>query len=410
MKVVQINTVSGTGSVGRIAADLYQINKKAGNKPYIAFGRGEADSLLDTYKIGNGRDFIGHVIKNFFRGEGGFGSIKQTEIFLKWLDEIKPDLIHLHNIHGFYLQVETLFSYIKEKNIPVVWTFHDCWPFTGHCAYFDYANCGKWSTSEGCHQCPIHRSAYPYALFKDNSKSAFFRKKECFVGVKNLTIVTPSKWLAELVRKSFLKAYPIKVIYNGIDLKTFVCKQQAETEKVILGVANIWEKRKGLNYFEKLAKHLPKGYRICLVGVNEKQKRTLLRKFPNGAIEPVTRTENTEQLAELYRKAVVYVNATLEDNFPTTNIEALASGTPVITFATGGSPEAVNSSCGIVAKQGDFDALLAACKHVIDVLEGGTKQYLYSPKACRARAVIFDKNERFYEYIKLYNKMLGITD
>lgn len=409
MKVVQINTVCGTGSVGRIAVDLYQITKKEGNAPYIAYGRGEADSLLNAYKIGNGRDFIGHVMKNFLLGESGFGSKKQTVRFLRWLDEIQPDLIHLHNIHGFYLQVESLFSYIKEKNIPVVWTLHDCWSFTGHCAYFDYANCKKWNTSEGCHQCPIHRSAYPYALLKDNSKAAFLRKKECFTGVKNLTIVTPSQWLAELVKHSFLKEYPVKVIYNGIDLNTFACKQQSEMEKMILGVANIWEKRKGLLYFEKLASNLPKGYHICLVGVSKKQKRFLLKKFPNGEIEPITRTKNVKQLAQLYRKAAVYVNATMEDNFPTTNIESLASGTPVITFATGGSPEAVDSSCGIVVEKGEFPALLEACRRMIEEIESG-RQSMFLPKACRMRAEMFDKSDRFYEYIQLYNKILGVTD
>lgn len=409
MRILQVNTVCGTGSVGRITVDLYEVCQKAGHAPYIAYGRGDSSSKVASYKIGSKKDFYEHVLKNFFQGEGGFGSVKKTELFLQWMDQIQPDLIHLHNIHGFYLNVEKLFAFIKKKNIPVVWTLHDNWPFTGHCAYFDYAGCDKWKT--GCESCPIHRKAYPYAIFKDNSKNAYERKKQCFQGVEKLTIVTPSKWLGDLVKESFLKEYPVKVIPNGIDLEKFRLMDEVKKKKVILGVANVWEARKGLPYFERLAENLPKGYVIKLVGVSKRQKRRLLRKFSQGEMIPITRTESIEELAVLYNEARVYVNATLEDNFPTTNLEALACGTPVVTFQTGGSPEAINSSCGKVVKKGDFDRLLTAIKEVlftVEEQEGQKEQagYLYSRKACRARAYTFQKEERYGEYLKLYEQML----
>lgn len=408
MRILQINTVSGTGSVGRIAVDLYRTCEKAGHVPYIAFGRGKATEQTAAYKIGSRLDFYQHVLKNFFQGESGFGSVKKTEAFLEWVEQINPDLIHLHNIHGFYLNVEMLFAFLKKKHIPVVWTLHDSWAFTGHCAYFDYAGCDKWK--QGCESCPIHRSAYPYAIFKDNSKSSYLRKQQCFQGVEKLVVVTPSKWLGELVKESFLKEYPVKVIPNGIDLEKFRPMEGTEKKRVILGVANVWEPRKGLPYFEKLAEHLPEGYIIKLVGVSKSQERKLLRKFPKGEIIPVTRTESLEELAVLYNEASVYVNATLEDNFPTTNLEALACGTPVVTFETGGSPESINPTCGKIVKKGNFDRLLAAIEEVLSVVEEQKQEperagYLYSQKACRVRACTFQKEERYGEYLKLYEQM-----
>lgn len=410
MRILQINTVCGTGSVGRIAVDLYEVCEKAGHAPYIAYGRGGASSKVASYKIGSKPDFYKHVLKNFFKGEGGFGSVEKTEQFLHWMDQIKPDLIHLHNIHGFYINIEMLFAFIKEKDIPVVWTLHDNWPFTGHCAYFDYAECTKWKT--GCESCSIHRTAYPYAIFKDNSKNAYARKKQSFQGVKNLTIVTPSNWLKDLVKESFLQEYPVKVIFNGIDLEKFNIMENVEKKKVILGVANVWEARKGLTYFEQMAGRLPEDYVIKLVGVSKSQKKKLLRKFPGGEIVPITRTENVEELAALYNEATVYVNATLEDNFPTTNLEALACGTPVVTFQTGGSPESLNPSCGKIVKKGDFEKLLDAIEDVIAIVEEQQNNpeqagYLFSRKACRARAYTFQKEERYGEYLKIYEQMFA---
>ncbi|MBE5881082.1 MAG: glycosyltransferase [Lachnospiraceae bacterium] len=413
MKIVQVNTVVGLGSVGRICVDLYDTLQKAGHEPYVATGRGKLDKRFQGYEIGNKWDFGCHVMKNFFQGKSGFGSAKVTEEFIAWLEQIKPNIIHLHNIHGFYLQTELLFDYLKKADIPVIWTLHDCWPFTGHCAYFDYIGCEKWCLG-GCYDCKVHAKVYPYALFKDNTEKNYAAKKAAYTGVKNLTIVTPSRWLAELVKKSFLKEYPVEVIPNGINLGVF-CPDDKKVESTtgaenaepvrekektytVLGVANRWEERKGLIYFEKLAETLPENYRIKLVGVDRRQAKKLRRKYKNGKIIPICRTANVGELVQLYREADVYVNATLEDNFPTTNLEALACGTPVITFSTGGSAESLSQACGVVVPKGDIQALIENVRMVCE-------KKPFTLQACRARALAFDRNARYKDYISLYREV-----
>lgn len=414
MKILQVNTVARGSSVGRIMVDLYETIKESGNEARIAVGREPFPDGYEGILIGNKGDFYRHVMKNFFQGEAGFGSEDVTRKFLAWVDREKPDLIHLHNIHGFYIQTELLFAYIKKRNIPVVWTLHDCWSFTGHCAYYDFAACDKWKT--GCDNCIHHAKVYPYALFKDNSMDAYIRKRKAFCGVKNLTIVTPSRWLKGQVEQSFLKEYPVRVIPNGVDLEVFALEGkaagkaaeplggqeknggQSSEDKIILGVANIWELRKGLVYFERLAGDLPENYRIRLIGVTKRQKKELSRKYGEKIIA-MGRTSSAEELAEAYRNASVYVNATLEDNFPTTNLEALACGTPVVTYATGGSGEAVSEDTGIVVQRGNYDALKEA---VVKAAEGA-----FDREACRRRAEQFDKNIRYQEYLELYREILG---
>ena len=412
MKILQVNTVIRSGSVGRITADLYETIKASGNEARVAVGREPFPEDMDGILIGNKGDFYRHVMKNFFLGEAGFGSADVTRRLLAWMEKEKPDLIHLHNIHGFYLQVELLFDYIKKRNIPVVWTLHDCWSFTGHCAYYDYAACDKWK--EGCNNCIHHAKVYPYALFKDNSIDAYKRKRTAFCGVKNLTIVTPSHWLKGQVEQSFLKEYPVKVIPNGINLEVF-CPQemkvkeaasaegecnsaQKKDKKIVLGVANIWEHRKGLSYFEKLANDLSDEYQIQLIGVSKKQKKELDKKY-KGKIKAIMRTSSVEELAEAYRTADVFVNATLEDNFPTTNLEALACGTPVVTYATGGSGESVTEKTGIVVQRANYQALLLA---VVKACVDGA----FDSAECRKRAEEYDKHKRYEEYLKLYREIL----
>ncbi len=406
MRIVEINTVCDTGSTGRIAAGVARIAKQRGHEAFFAYGRGKHPADIQGYKIGNKGDFVIHVLLNFLRGKSGFGSLRVTKKFLRWLDIIHPDVLHLHNLHGFYINVELLFEYIKERNIPVVWTLHDCWPFTGQCAHFDYVGCNKWRT--GCYNCPIYRTEYPYSLFCDNSKGNYDKKRGIFSGVNTLTIVTPSEWLSSLVKESFLKNYKIQIINNGIDLIRFrvmnpddgtlerlrVRYSIKKDRRIVLGVANVWTERKGLDSFYQLANNLPMEYLIILVGIKGRVARTIRSGYANRIIG-IERTESIDELVCWYNIADVFVNPTLEDNFPTTNIEALACGTPIITYNTGGSPESVDSQCGIVVNKGDIIGLLNA----VDSLSGRKKEMSH---ICRQKAIQqYDGKKQLAQYIDL---------
>lgn len=397
MKVLQVNTVCGTGSVGRIALDLYHVIEEKGSECLIAYGRGNAPDDIKSIKMNSKIDFYGHVMYNFVTGANAFASTHCTKELMKEIDKYNPDIIHLHNIHGFYLNVELFFSYLKKRDKPVIWTLHDCWSFTGHCAYFDYVQCDKWKT--GCNHCEQYRSAYPYGLLHDNSVNNYKKKKKAFSGLNQLTIVTPSEWLKNYVKQSFLKDYPIKVIYNGIDLQQFkpvignrTYHYYEKDKYIVLGVANMWEPRKGLKYFEQLADMLSEEYKIIIVGLSEKQ----LKELP-PRIVGVSKTKNVKELAQLYSVANVYVNTTLEDNFPTTNIEALACGIPVITFATGGSVESVDEECGMIVPKGDIVKLKSAIEHVCN-------NSSYTEK-CLKKSKQYNKDDRFEEYMNLYKKV-----
>jgi glycosyltransferase involved in cell wall biosynthesis len=264
-------------------------------------------------------------------------------------------------------------------------------------------------------------TAYPYAIFKDNTRWNFAAKKQAYTGVPNLTIVTPSHWLAGLVKQSFLQDYPVAVIPNGINLEQFApsetpdgsaqeqpasaamsggkgTEQPAPGKKLVLGVANQWEERKGLPFFLWLVENLPENYVVELVGLNKRQYRRLKKQFPNERLIPITHTKNVQELAALYRAADVYVNATLEDNFPTTNLEALACGTPVITFATGGSVESVTDTCGVIVPKGDKRRLLEAVRNVAE-------KQPFRAEDCRAQALNYDRKDRYTEYVALYDRV-----
>lgn len=388
MRILQINTVVNSGSTGRIAEDIGITLMENGHESYIAYGRGDRPSQSELIKIGSQLDVYQHGIKTLLFDKHGLGSTKATKTFVKKIDEIQPDVIGLHNIHGYYLNYKVLFQYIKTKQIPVLWTFHDCWPFTGHCTFFDSVDCKKWQTH--CEQCPIIKN-YPKAL-KDRSYLNFEDKKEAFNNVKNLTIVTPSKWLSKNVKKSFLNGYAVEVIHNGIDLDTFKPDKRLphEDENLILGVASTWDARKGLNDFVQLRQKLAENYQIVLIGLSAKQVKDL----PHG-IKGIERTENVSALVDWYNKATVFVNPTYVDNFPTTNIEALACGTPVITYNTGGSPEAICGETGRVVEKGNIKGLSEAIHRV--------EKSNYIAKKCRERAVkFFNRESRYLDYLNLY--------
>ncbi|MEH7225241.1 glycosyltransferase, partial [Bacillus sp. JJ1566] len=284
---------------------------------------------------------------------------------------------------------------------PVVWTLHDCWPFTGHCAYFDYVNCNKWIT--GCENCP-QKNSYPASSLRDNSKNNYLMKKNLFNGVKNLTIVTPSEWLANIVKKSFIKSYPVEVINNGIDLNVFKPTSSTFREShglldkfILLGVANVWDKRKGLEYFLEISKKLKDDEIIVLVGLKDQQIKSL----PKNIIG-ISKTDSPHELAQIYSACDIFINPTLEDNFPTTNLEALACGTPIITFNTGGSVESVDEDCGFVVTKGAIKEILEK-KDIIK--EKGKHNYFTN---CINKSINnYDKNDKFAQYIELYKKVIS---
>lgn len=396
MKILLINTVYNTGSTGKICAHLYEHSQKSGHIPYIGYGRNFCSNVPNSYLIGNKIDFFFHVLSNFFRGNSGFASAHVTKKFLKWVNTIHPDIIHLHNIHGFYINIPLLFNYIKTKNTPIVWTLHDCWPLTGQCAHFDFIQCDKWKVQ--CQHCPQFRNAYPYSLFKDNSFHNYLNKCNNFQGIPNLTIVTPSYWLANMVKQSYLSHYPTTIIPNGIDLAIFQPTKSFCSPQYILGVANVWNIRKGLPFFIELSELLDETLSIILIGVTALQKNKI-EKQTKHKIKCITHTNNQKELAAYYSNALALVNPTLEDTFPTTNLEALACGTPVITFDTGGSPEAISDDCGIVVKEKTSKALFQA----IMSLKNNTK---ISSITCRQKALEYGSEAKYDQYIKLYESII----
>lgn len=400
MKVLQINSVFKYGSTGRIVKDLMDNLEEKNHTCMVAYGRGEKESCVRIFNISLNIEVNLHGIISRITDKHGFYSKMATKRLIKKIREYNPDIIHLHNLHGYYINLEILFNYLKEENKSVVWTLHDCWAFTGHCSHFDFIKCDKWMKK--CFKCPQQKN-YPKSLVFDNSEWNFQMKKKIFSGLSNMIIVTPSRWLNELVKKSFLSEYPTQVIHNGIDLDIFKPKEgifrakyKLENKFIILGVANVWNDRKGLEIFLELSKKIDENSIIVMVGLSKKQKRSLP---PN--IIGICRTNNINELVEIYSDADVFINPTLEDTFPTTNIESIACGTPVITFNTGGCSEIIDDSCGKVIEK-NFNILLKSIKNI-------SKKDLYK-KRCLDKAKKFNKFDKFDEYIKIYEMIGGALD
>ena len=391
MKVVQINSVCASGSTGKICASVSGILTEKGIENYILYAYGESD-FPAAQKYMSSNEIKTEALKAKLSGNYGFQSKSATRRLTALLDSISPDIVQLHNLHSHNVNLEELFRYFKQRRTKLAWTFHDCWAFTGYCMYYDLVNCEKWKTR--CGSCPVRKH---YSWIFDNSGSLHQKKKELFSGL-DLTIVTPSQWLAQQVGQSFLSGYDVRVIYNGIDLSAFrpidsdFRKDRGLEDKfVILGVAFVWEKRKGIDAFIALSKRLdPKRYTVVLVGTND----ALDKELPEQIVK-IHQTKNQQELAQIYSAADVFVNPTREDNFPTVNIEALACGTPVITFRTGGSPECMDEASGVVVDCNDIDALVRETERVC-------LQKPFSRSDCVRRAKAFDRNERYSEYVKLY--------
>ncbi|MBQ9254225.1 MAG: glycosyltransferase [Bacteroidales bacterium] len=390
-KIVQINATSGRGSTGKICTAISKLLDKEGVENYVLYslaGDDRPNSICFSWEPIRKLQAFGEKLF----GNYGFGAWFTTWNLLRILRKINPTIIHLHNIHSHDVHLGMLFHYIEEHNIKVFWTFHDCWAFTGYCMYFDMVQCEKWTIS--CKNCPRKKE---YSLLWDLSDTNLKKKSES-VKKANLTVITPSRWLKELAIKSILKPTKITTINNGVNLSLFTKTVsdlrntwKCQNKIIVLGVANIWEERKGLDIFLRLHKDLaPEKYQIVLVGTTERVDKLL----PPGIIS-IHRTSSVTELAQIYTTADVLVNPTREDNFPTVNIEALACGTPVVTFDTGGSPEMLSEGTGIIVPSNDYIGILNAIEEL---------KVWGAPEMCIKQSLSYDENRKFNDYVNLYKQ------
>lgn len=398
MRVALINSVCGIRSTGRIMAQLASAVENAGGESLMIYGRETVPTALKqkAFRMESELGVRLHALQARIFDSAGFGSKWATGRLLARLDAFRPDVLHLHNLHGYYIHLPTLFAYIKQKKIPTVMTLHDCWTFTGHCSHYDYVGCQKWRT--GCAGCP-QKGEYPTSWWLDRSSQNYERKRACFLGVEKLILVTPSAWLAEECKQSFLRQYPVEVIHNGIDLFSFKptdgdLRQRfgLEHKKILLAVASAWEDgRKGFDDVVQLAGILPDDCQVVMVGVAEKQKKTLPRN-----VLGITRTNDVKELAQWYTAADVFINPTYEDTYPTVNLEAIACGTPVVTYPSGGSTEAVISGVtGYVTERQDVAQLAKMSLCAMELKEKMSGRY----------AEAFDNGLFAQNYLSLYRKL-----
>ena len=405
-KLLQINPVIRTNtSTGRIMQEIGELAMANGWESYIAYSGGRDGIRPCKSKlmpVGGKLDVAFHGLWTRLTDRHGLASWAATKKFIQEIEALKPDVIHIHNIHGYFLNYKLLFDYLQKVDIPVVWTIHDCWLYTGHCYYYSSVGCDRWKNE--CGNCP-QKKAFPTSWFLDNSAKNYKAKSESFNSIKDKLIIAPvSKWIRDEMSHSFLKDCNYQVIHNGIDLEVFDVQEddKAIREKyglgnkhIILGLASIWCKEKGWDDFVEMSKMLNEDEVIVMVGVNESQ----MEQLPKNIVG-IKRTENVRQLAELYSAAVAFVNPTWQDNYPTVNLEAIACGTPVVTYRTGGSVEAVTEKTGYVVEQGDVNGLLDAVRQIE---RKGKLQYIAE---CRAYALAnFRKEDRYTDYLKLYENI-----
>lgn len=405
-KLLQINPVIRINtSTGRIMQEIGELAIQNGWESYVAYSM-ERDGIKPCSSrlipVGSFMSTAWHGIETRIMDRHGLASDTATGEFVERIEELRPDIIHIHNIHGYFLNYKILFEYLSQCGIPVVWTVHDCWLYTGHCYYYSYVGCDKWQT--GCHDCP-QKKEFPASFFMDRSKRNYEDKKAAFTSVPydKMIFVPVSEWIKGEMKKSFLKDYRFRVIHNGINTDVFnvyddadVCRKYNLHDKhIFLGVASIWSREKGLDDFIKMAGMLKDDEVIVLVGLKEKEKKLL----PEGIVG-ISRTENVKQLAELYSAADAFLNPTWQDNYPTVNLEAIACGTPVVTYRTGGSIEAITDMTGKIVERGDVDAMLKAAR---EIKENGKDCYT---KVCRKFAEEnFRKEDRYMDYIHLYDEL-----
>lgn len=400
MKILIVNAVCGNGSTGRICTDLHDMLIQKGHSSMVAYAHGNPMRIVpeDTYRINNVKGYYIHNAISRITDRAGFYSKKATRQFIDFIKSYKPDLIHLHNLHGYYINIELLFNYLGSTKIPIVWTLHDCWAYTGHCTHYSYIGCRKWIS--GCYKCP-QKSNYPKSFVYDNSKKNYINKKQLFTSLQSLSITTPSVWLADEVKKSFLGKFPIFTIYNGIDLEIFKPINSnilAEIgiynkKKILLSVASSWNSRKGLYDLIKLSSILDHSkYQQIIVGLTNKE----IRNIPKEIIG-ISRTDSLEELVKLYSAADVFINPSYEETMGMVTAEALACGTPVIVYDKTAVPEIPDSNSGIIVDAGSIGGIINSLPKAISL----------DREECRKRAYCFEINQQYEAYYQLY---LNITN
>ena len=394
-RLLIINITCNQGSTGKISEQVGLMMKQRGWEVYLAHGaRRVNSSALSTIPFSSVKNEYLHALKSLLFDADGLGSKAATKRLVDNIIEIKPDIIHIHNLHGYYLNYQVLFEYLNSTNIPVVMTLHDCWSFTGHCVHFVTANCERWKT--GCYDCVLNHKPPKRSILLDRSKRNYSLKKKYFSSNRNLHLVAVSNWLEGLVKQSFLKNNTLQVIHNGIDINLYKPQHTKSSDKyVILGVSNVWHRDKGLYDIYRLRELLPANeYSIILVGLSKKQ----IQNLPQGIVG-IKQTTNQQELVDLYSEANVLINPTYADTFPTINLEAMACGTPVVTYNTGGSPESITSKTGIIVKQGDIEGMASAIRYL--------RNNPLSSEDCRKHAETnFDKDSCFMSYALLYEKLI----
>ena len=401
--LLQINSALNKGSTGRIAEQIGVLAMQQGWNVYIAHGaRYTNSSKLNTIQVVTKTEEKLHAVESMLFDSHGLSSKNATKKLVEKIKEIKPDIIHLHNIHGYYLNYKVLFQYLSTIDTPVIWTLHDCWTMTGHCAHFDAAGCNKWKTQ--CNNCQL-KGEYPKSILLDRSTRNYNLKKRLFTSLKNATIVPVSQWLGNIVKESYLGKYNIKVINNGVDINIFKPTDSKELrdrlnigdKKVLLGVATAWSEKKGLNDYLKLSEQLSSEYQIILVGTTENIRKTLPK-----AIIAIDKTDSQKELAAYYSMAEIVLNISYEETFGLSTVEGFACSTPSIVYNRTASPELIDEKVGITLnKAGDINSIINAIE---TICSKGKEHYA---AACRERAVsLYNKNDRFNEYIELYNSLL----
>lgn len=398
--VLRVNT-----STGRIMQEIGELAMQHGWRSCIAYSKGR-DGIMscqsEVIPVGNKWSTIWHGLETRLFDRHGLASNEATRLFVKQIQELKPDVIHIHNIHGYFLNYQILFDFLAQSNIPVIWTVHDCWLYTGHCYYYSYAGCNKWQT--GCGHCPQKRE-FPASWLIDRSHQNYEDKKQAFTSLPldQLTIVPVSEWIREEMQYSFFRNNQFHVIHNGINTNIFNIYNPEQVKQkyglngkhILLGVASIWSREKGFDDCIQMADLLHPDEMLVLVGVRPEQQKKLKKNMLG-----IPRTENIHQLAELYAAADAFINPTWQDNYPTVNLEAIACGTPVVTYRTGGSIEAITDQTGFIVPQGNVKEMLEAAR----LISQRGKAYYQQP--CRTYALEnFRKEDRYQDYLDLYDKL-----